>query len=281
MKTLKLWLVAVTTALAVVACQKEMSVDTTNGNDPKDSLITGNGCQLTRWIEGTRGLPDDTIYVFKYDAQGRINKILDSGYDYATCLLKYNSAGRLSEMFMVELFHPADTFSVATYAYTNSGLLKSVKYAFRESEDIFHYGTDTLPTGMTHHYYDDFYNKHDSVQYKFSWNNGNMIKAERFDNSSSEVLFEASYTNIPNQTKTLSLLELSNFIYFNTPYFSYFNKNMSKNIKYPSSVPGEEQVADYNYIPDTSGRVISYTESWQRGGTPSGVRTINMTYGCK
>jgi hypothetical protein len=192
----------------------------------RDNKPSGN-CGLVKLIQGTHnGSGDDTTYLFKYDASGKITHITESNprYNYThEYNLTYNNLGRLASA----------TSPTATnyYKYKANGLPDEVTttYFADTTRFRFDYGSSTVPQKCVRYHYSYYAKKWDTLEYRYTFQNGNITSQELFIKGAFIRKYHYEYDTIPNVTPDLILTGFNSLVLLGLhDEFLYFNKNVIK-----------------------------------------------------
>jgi hypothetical protein len=260
--------------LSFLACQKELSSETPNEQEPP---ITTKTCNITRWVQGVdNGGPDDTVYLFRHDQNGRLTAITDS-VSNETYFLNYSN-GKLVKIKAIDHAFPTDTFDLMTYTYKVNGLLEQVKGDRPERTFSLEYsGADTLPSILK---ITSVFDPTDTSKYRLTWQSGNLKLVELLWNGVYEKSEEYTYTTIPNTFKTLALADFSGYDFgFGGAGLHFFNKNMQQKATFTFFT--NLVTVDYNYTRDSLGNITSAISPVVTNGAGGAVNSRFMFYNCK
>jgi len=253
--------------LFTVSCQpkKESPID-----PKKNELATT--CRLVKLIQGTHnGAVNDTTFNFYYDATGKLNMVTDyyAGYPgIDTLLITYNDSGKLIKII------PPGFLNGTTFTYTSNGLLSEIYHPRTGYEKwrFIYNGSSTLPEKCIKTDYTAVgsFTFLDSVEYRYTAQNGNIVSKETFKNGVSQAISTFEYDTIPNLNADLSLISLRREPIGFYEEFCFFNKNLIKR------KVAQNDTYNVNYTLD-SGKVV---KSLTYPTTPPGA-TRNYFWECQ
>jgi hypothetical protein len=193
----------------------------------KDDNGPEKKCRLVKLIQGTHnGAGDDTTYLFKYGASGKITHITESNpkYNYTHEYdLTYNDSGRLARV--------VSPTATNYYKYKANGLLEEVTtvYFVDTSRFRFDYGSSTVPQKCFRYHYFTYFKKWDTLEYRYTSQNGNITTRETFIDGVSIFKYNYEYDTIPNVNPDLILIGFNSVVMIGLyDEYLYFNKNVLK-----------------------------------------------------
>lgn len=210
--------------LFVISCQPKKD----SPIDPKNEPV--KKCRLVKMIQGTHnGAVHDTTFNFYYNAAGKLNMVTGAyaGYNTDTSLLTYNDSGKLVKII------PPGFINGTTFTYTSNGLLSEIYHPHigYEKWRFVYNGSSTLPEKCiftTYTSYPPNITHLDSMEYRYTAQNGNIVSKETFSHGISTAKSTFEYDTIPNLNADLSLIGLRDEAIGFYEEFCYFNKNLIK-----------------------------------------------------
>lgn len=239
--------------------------------DKDDDLETpdpAKTCRLAKLIQGeNNGAGTDTTLIYNYDAAGKITSVTYQQPSYSDThdiVINYDDSARVIKV---------TTYIQHIFKYTAGGLLSDMILITRDSLRYqFIYGSSTLPEKCKRHSWSFVTKKWDSsIQYNYTFQNGNMVMKEGVFSGVSQYKEYYDYDTITNVSRNLNLIARG------VPMgifeeFAYFNKNMIKKAK-------GWQSGYYNDYKTDSGRIIkSYTYGLSAPNFTDTVDKTTRTY---
>ncbi|MBO9200765.1 MULTISPECIES: hypothetical protein [Niastella] len=246
-------------------------------DSPIDPVEQTDKCRLIKMIQGTHnGAEADTTFTFFYNTAGKVEKVTEYNPYYNTkdtFLLAYNDAGRLVSVnarYRANYFKYNSNGTLAE-AIATGGLTDTTRFRYE-------YAGSILPQKSICYQHDLVNKTWDTTEYRYVWQNGNVVSREQFSKGVSVIITGYQYDTIPNVAPDLLLMGFHYTIpigYYEE--FLYFNKNVvrKESTRYAAS--------QYTYQTD-SGRIVKSIESYLRPpyntDTTTGY-TRNYFYECK
>jgi hypothetical protein len=241
-------------------------------------------CRLMKLIQGTHnGAAEDTTFNFYYDASGKLNKVIyfqtyNGKLSSDTIKITYNDSGRLASV-IGSYYRRANYFKYNTNgslaeATATGGLYDTIRFRYD-------YASSTVPQKSMRYQY-SYSKKWDTAEYRYTYQNGNIVTVESFYPNNISVKRSYDYDTIPNVNADLILMGLQSTVpvgYFDE--FLYFNKNALK--RYTSTVNNYTSAYYINYKTD-SGRITKSVLNWLKSPalTDTSQRdTRNYFYECQ
>ena len=203
------------TALSIVfltiiffSCQREI--------DPGPT----KNCKLVRLVQGTHnGLPHDTVYLFKYDASGKMIEILDSVNNYTT-KIEYDSKGKIVKQI-------GQVAMPVSYVYDSQDRLVQIT-SFDSARFRLNYSTGKKPVSVT--YYSGSSVDTTGATTLFDYSNGDIVKHTPVSGwATGRVEHYEYYDSLPNKQPNLDMI-----LFFNgmsstfNEWFLQFNDHLIK-----------------------------------------------------
>jgi hypothetical protein len=256
--------------ILLIACQKEISKETTN------KTTNTAKCKLVKMVQGT-GV-NDTIYLLKYDNLGRVIKIVDSssGTPYDLITISYNGSSKLPSSANLL------GFDSVTFTYNASGkVATSIERGVFDTKYVFEYVSDTIlkkinlyewspnindwiSDGADTAYLDGI---RDVLQFKAAPGNGTYIPIDEF-----------TYTNVANTLKVLSQFDnggvLGIFDIFPRDWY-YYESNFMVHT-YNGRISPDYRECSYNV--DSLGNVTSSLVTFRTSPTDPIITVTTRKY---
>lgn len=233
----KLCLIWLSLTLLVAACQKEVNEFTL----PPPA----GDCMLTRIVQGT-GI-DDTVFIIKYDAQKRIQALIDSVYE-----------DTITAIYTNDIKYP-DWLGISSgggigYAYNSNGKVTDVT-GLGNRITMQYAGAEQLSAAAA--FYRDNNNWLPSWNYTFQYDgNGNLTKIEEFNTSNvPQGGMEITYTDIPNPFKELAPYNFGNMLGMDDIFPAFMFAHQSKFL--PKTIKDGGLVFEISYGKNTQGQLVS------------------------
>ena len=214
-------LVIASLIIAVIACQKELSIDNPDQTDPIDSSLYE--CKLLKIVQGLDGATD-TVYFVETDNQGRISKIIDSEANLPY-QATYDAIDRITNIRTRGVFD-----SDVDYVYDANGRLVSISYAggvYGGRSYVFEYSTGKNPVRARWTFSATGFPDYTGTEYYLYDTKGNLVTINDTSEQGNVYRTEYVYSSEPNIIPK-SLLQYrfgSNMLLFNELAL-YFSKNM-------------------------------------------------------
>ncbi|MDF2190109.1 hypothetical protein [Paraflavitalea sp. CAU 1676] len=225
-------------ALLIVACQKDVK-------DPNTQPPVNSDCMLTRIVQGT-GI-DDTVYIIKYDAQKRVQTIIDSAYE-DTMTASYTGNNKYPDRV------DAVFAGSVSYTYDATGNPTMVAGGIGNKVEMQYASGSQLSTAAL--FYRENSTWKPSLNYKFRYDSkSNLVGFDEFN--SSQVLrgqTQITYTEIQNPFKDLSPYNFANMLGMDDvlPAFMFLYKS-----QYLPKTITARLIYELSYKQNSAGQVTS------------------------